>query len=155
MLFPRPTASSLTLSEPTSASSPWPSEEPAFWVPSALLALRTSLPTTKLQQVQEPSFQSLSRCRSGLNTNLERRLSQSLYQKLPSTLESVPTMPLLTVHTHRPTSQSAVLWLVRGETRKPVIMNLLSRKVPELILHLLLGTEMKHSYASQTLTALI
>lgn len=79
--------------------------------------------------------------------------SQSLYQKLPSTLESVPATPLLTVHTHRPTSQSAVLWLVRGEMRKPVIMNLLSRKVPGLILHLLLGTEMRHSYASQTLTA--
>lgn len=32
-------------------------------------------------------------------------------------------------------------------------MNLLSRKVPWLILHLLLGTEMRHSYASQTLIA--
>lgn len=69
VLLPQPMDSFLTLSEPTSASAPWPLEEPALWVPSALLALRTSLPTTKLQQVQEPSFQSWSRCRSRLNTN--------------------------------------------------------------------------------------
>lgn len=34
-------------------------------------------------------------------------------------------------------------------------MNLLSRKVPGLFLHLLLDSEMRHSYASQTLITLI
>ena len=69
--------------------------------------------------------------------------------------ESVPATPRLTVHTHGPTSQSTALCFARGETRKPVIINLLSRKVPGLILHLVLGTERRHSYASQTLVTLI
>lgn len=56
---------------------------------------------------------------------------------LPSTRKACLPQPCLTVPTHGPASQSTALWFAGGETRKPVIINLLSRKVPALIPHLL------------------
>ena len=96
------------------------------------------------------------RCGSGLSHQPSGgNCQQSLFWNLPSTRKACLPQPCLTVPTHGPISQSTALWFARGEMRKPVIINLLSRKVPGLIPHLLLGTEMRHSYASQTLVTLI
>lgn len=134
-------------------------EAPTPWGSDVLLAdsaLRTSRPSTRFQQVWSSSFQT-GRCKSGLS---HRRLGGTSRRPWIRTCFRGPGKcachtPVLLYTLTGPTSPSMALLSARSETRKSVIINLLSRKVAGLILCLLLGTEMRHSYASQTLVTLI
>lgn len=75
---------------------------------------------------------------------------QSLYWNLPSTRKACLPQPCLTAcPTHGPASQSTALWFARRDEEACNYKFTEQKGARLLIPHLLLGTEMRHSYASQ------